>query len=174
MNIRPAEPADIPDLARIHVRASQRAQESNPAGPEAINEFGIAEEWSRALDDPDCRILVFTMGYSVLGFAAYGPPRNHTPSDVDSELWALYVEPDRWRAGIGRALWVVAANAMTENGGKSAGAWVVLDNIRARSFSEAIGFTLVPGALREMNQSGEEISEIFYRFELVAEHAAAY
>jgi ribosomal protein S18 acetylase RimI-like enzyme len=174
MNIRPAEPADIPALARIQVRARKRDYETGLIGPAVLDEYRCAEEWRNALNDPDCRILVFSMGNSVLGMAAYGPPRARTPSDVDSELWALYVDPDRWRAGIGRALWVVAANGMTEGGAKSAGAWVLLDNIRARFFYEAVGFTLVPGALRETNQSGGEIREIFYRFELVTAHAAAY
>jgi len=174
MRIRPAETGDIPALARIQVRACHRAYGASLADAPAVDERQSAEEWRKVLDDPECGILVFSTGNSVLGVTVYGPPRPQTPPDVDSELWALYVEPDRWRAGIGRALWVVAANRMTEGGAKSAGAWVVLGNIRARSFYEAVGFTLVPGALREMNRVAEEKCEIFYRFELVAEHAAAY
>jgi GNAT superfamily N-acetyltransferase len=175
MRIRPAETGDIPALARIQVRACRRAYGASLAGAAAVDEQRQrAEDWRKVLDDPECGILVFSTGNSVLGVTAYGPPRPQTPPDVDSELWALYVEPDRWRAGIGRALWVVAANRMTDGGAKSTGAWVVLGNIRARFFYEAVGFTLVPGALREMNRAAGENCEIFYQFELVAEHAPAY
>ena len=116
----------------------------------------------------------FQPGILCLASPRMGLRAHKRPPDVDSELWALYVEPDRWRAGIGRALWVVAANRMTDGGAKSTGAWVVLGNIRARFFYEAVGFTLVPGALREMNRAAGENCEIFYQFELVAEHAPAY
>ncbi|MCU1601768.1 MAG: acetyltransferase [Frankiales bacterium] len=64
----------------------------------------------------------------VLGMAVYGPSRH----GEGTELYALYVDPAHWRAGVGTAL-LAACNGLTE-------LWVLQDNTGAQAFYEQHGF----------------------------------
>jgi ribosomal protein S18 acetylase RimI-like enzyme len=56
------------------------------------------------------------------------------------ELYALYVTPDWWSAGVGRALMDSVLAALREAGYTSAVLWVLADNTRARRFYDRAGF----------------------------------
>ncbi len=71
----------------------------------------------------------------VLGFAAILPR-----ADGDSELDALFVEPDAWRQGVGRALVEYCCSAARSAG---AAALHVIGNPHAEGFYGACGFSTV-------------------------------
>jgi len=77
----------------------------------------------------------------VCGFVAVGPSRD-TDAVGEGELYALYVDPDRWGAGFGRELIAVGEEAMRDLGFRDAGLWVLEANRRARRFYELAGWTL--------------------------------
>lgn len=56
------------------------------------------------------------------------------------ELYALYVTPDWWSAGVGRALMDSVLAALRGAGYTSAVLWVLADNARARRFYDRAGF----------------------------------
>jgi GNAT superfamily N-acetyltransferase len=72
---------------------------------------------------------------SVRGFAAILPRE-----DGDSELDALFVEPDAWRQGIGRALVEYCCSAASLAGAASLH---VVGNPHARDFYCACGFSIL-------------------------------
>ena len=74
---------------------------------------------------------------TVLGFASVGPSRDERGI---GELYALYVDPEHWSTGAGRALMTRAeARLVTEYA--EATLWVLEDNPRARRFYERAGWT---------------------------------
>jgi N-acetylglutamate synthase-like GNAT family acetyltransferase len=78
------------------------------------------------------RVFVAEQGGKLMGFCAILPRE-----DGDSELDALFVEPDSWRQGIGRALVEHSSNLA-----KSAGArhLHVIGNPQAEHFYTGCGF----------------------------------
>ena len=56
------------------------------------------------------------------------------------ELYALYVTPDWWSAGVGRALMDSVLASLRDAGYTSAVLWVLADNARARRFYDRAGF----------------------------------
>ena len=56
------------------------------------------------------------------------------------ELMSIYVQPDVYRRGYGRALFTFAVNRLRENGYSKIYLWMLEENRRARSFYEAMGF----------------------------------
>jgi GNAT superfamily N-acetyltransferase len=57
-----------------------------------------------------------------------------------AELVAIYVHPDRWNQGIGRALVAEAVNRSTELGFSELSLWTLTLNDRALAFYEALGW----------------------------------
>jgi ribosomal protein S18 acetylase RimI-like enzyme len=74
----------------------------------------------------------------VAGIVAAGPSRD--PGDADGQLYALYVDPDRFGAGYGSALDQAARAHLAGQGFTRATLWVLVGNDRARSFYERRGW----------------------------------
>jgi GNAT superfamily N-acetyltransferase len=86
------------------------------------------------------RTLVAVEADSILGFATISPARDEDVSG-HGELCALYVEPDCWGRGIGRALAAGARSELSHLGFTQAVLWVVAGNARAQQFYRADGWT---------------------------------
>ena len=72
----------------------------------------------------------------MLGFASLGPSRDEHGV---GELYAIYVDPDEWSRGAGRALIERAEERLAEEYAEAT-LWVLEDNPRARRFYEAAGW----------------------------------
>jgi len=66
------------------------------------------------------------------------------------EVYALYVDPQRHRGGVGRMLMAEARRQLAEDGFQEAILWVLQGNDRARSFYEGEGWE-ADGATRVEN-----------------------
>ncbi len=122
---RPEERSTLEELQR---RASLMWEEYRPyllASPEVI-ELPLAQL-------RDGRVRVAELGGRVAGFAAL------LPKDGFRELDGLFVEPDLWGRGIGRAL-IEDALAIARAGG--AAAIETIANPRAEGFYLKLGFTV--------------------------------
>jgi ribosomal protein S18 acetylase RimI-like enzyme len=90
---------------------------------------------------------------AIVGYASFGPevdvlgaPWPHPPTKAGAagqaaELYALYVHPDWWSTGTGRALLDRALARTTAAGYADIVLWVLRDNARARRFYERAGFS---------------------------------
>jgi GNAT superfamily N-acetyltransferase len=112
-----------------------------------------------AMADPATVTLVADEDGDVVGMAVLCAPRD---TDLDpataTELAALYLAPGRWRRGLGGRL--------LEDGFRLRPAplhvlWVLEDNLRARRFYEARGFT-ADGSRKELDLGGP-VTEVRYR-----------
>jgi GNAT superfamily N-acetyltransferase len=92
--------------------------------------------------DDGTRILVAARGEEVAGFVLHGPCRDDDAGPEAGEIWALYVDPARWRAGVGRALVEAAVEDLRAADFAESTVWTLADSPRNLRFYEALGFEL--------------------------------
>ena len=152
MNLRPAAPADATSVARVHVRAWQEAYRGLMPGDylAGLRPQERAQHYDFATLDPARpRTVVAVEADAILGFATVSPARD-ADAIGQGELCALYVEPDCWGRGIGRALASAARDDLCRLGFTRAVLWVVAGNTRAEQFYRADGWS--PDGLRRARQ----------------------
>jgi GNAT superfamily N-acetyltransferase len=145
--VRDAVEADADRLGRIKVAGWQAAyrgllpddalDQMDPPRIAAGFADGIAE--LRQLAAPDRVFLVATDDDVVVGYVVAGPYRwDEIPGA--GEVYALYVDPDRWGSGAGRALMVAVEGRLQALGHPEAALWVLEANQVGRGFYEAVGW----------------------------------
>ena len=143
MEIRDARPGDEAQVADVHVRAWKTAYRGllpdeyldalTPEHRAPGYRFGAS-----GARDP--QTLLALDGEALLGFATFGPSRDaDTPGA--GELFALYVDPSRWRAGAGRALLQATRERLHARGHAEATLWVLDGNEQAERFYAADGWS---------------------------------
>jgi lincosamide nucleotidyltransferase A/C/D/E len=105
------------------------------------------------------RGLVLDAGGTVVGCVAASVDRGG-----EGEVVGLYVDPTRWREGLGAHLLAAVLDALRSAGAGSARLWVLEHNTRARGMYERRGW-VADGATRSVSTVGEVI-ELRYRLAL--------
>jgi ribosomal protein S18 acetylase RimI-like enzyme len=120
-----------------------------------------AKRWRNRLADPPAGWSTFVVEDGqglVVGFTSTGPSRDEPGI---GELYAIYVHPEAWGTGAGRAL---IEQAETRLGAEyvEATLWVLEDNPRARRFYERAGWQ-ADGARKVEVRFGVRAAEVRYR-----------
>ena len=98
-------------------------------------------EWLEAtLGRTDTRRVVAADGDVVIGWASFGSSRDPDREAGTGELRALYVHPEHWGRGAGRALVQHVVEELLELGYREATLWSFADNERANRLYEGAGF----------------------------------
>ena len=122
--------------------------------------MGIARPPSRRQ-----RCFVAELESQIIGFVTIFPSRDE---DFDSqqvgEVGAIYVSPDHWGRGVGRALMARAINGLRSLGFAEAMLWTLAAAERSRSFYEAGGWR-TDGSTKEMDL-GCLVTLVRYRLRL--------
>jgi ribosomal protein S18 acetylase RimI-like enzyme len=164
--IRRAVPEDAATVTRIQV-ASWRAAYRGivpDAYLDGIDEAAWGEKWPARLQ-PDAPGHTFLGGAPELGVVSVGPSREPgAVAGVDAEIYLIYVLPEAWGTGVGRALLVHALADLTARGFARATLWVFEANARARRFYDAAGGVVDAGP-KAFEIAGERIMEVRYRFD---------
>ena len=138
-----------------------------PDGGERIRQSFWVRPWQRML------AATGSPAAGIVGYATFGPeldvlgkswpyPRTAAGSAGEvAELYALYVHPDWWSTGTGRALMAKVLEAMREAGYAAITLWVLEANARARRFYQRAGFA-ADGARHNLPDLGG-VTEIRYR-----------
>jgi len=137
MNVRPAVADDAEAIERIRIRGWQVAYR-HLFPPEELDKLPV--DWSRWLewlaDQPEgFTAFVAEDADGIAGWATVGP----SAQNDHGELHGLYVDPDRWSRGAGRALLARAEVELAQNW-DDAILWTLEDNPRTRRFYEAAGW----------------------------------
>jgi len=134
VTIRRQTDADIDEVAALHVRTWQVAYEGLvPAGYLAgLSAAGFA---GRHRELAHLTNLVAVDDGLIVGFSIAGP---HRGDDSYGEIYAFYVEPGRWRSGIGRALADATERELAVTY-PAVRLWVLEENQPARPFYERLG-----------------------------------
>jgi GNAT superfamily N-acetyltransferase len=156
--IRPGTPADAEAVARVHVRTWQAAY-AHVFPATRLAELSVERRAKQWREWPP---LVAVVDGVVVGFVSVGVSRD---DDAVGELFAIYVDPERWGTGVGRELIAAGGKRLCELGHADAILWVLEDNPRARRFYERAGWHH-DGATRSIEIFGLQVLEVRYRKEL--------
>jgi ribosomal protein S18 acetylase RimI-like enzyme len=157
---------DAEGVARVHVTAWQAAYRGL-LPDDHLDELrweNRYEFWSRELAEPgnpNARTWVLADGPTVLGFASIGPARDddrHPPGAW--ELYAMYLLPEHWHHGWGRALIQTVLDDLPHDV-VDISLWVLSDNTGARAFYEGLGF-VSHGPVRWEAIGGRDVAEVRY------------
>lgn len=102
----------------------------------------------------------------IAGFCSVGRARDADGGAiVVGEIYALYVAPLLWRAGVGTALTDSALRWLKNNGFVTASLWVLEENAIGRRFYEKFGFE-PDGNFKPYRAGDRELQELRYIIEL--------
>lgn len=157
--IRRAELADALLLAELHIASWQEAYRDD--FPHQFLAGLDVEQRRRFFASTISRgglVLVSDSDAEPTGFCFAG--------DSDrrgwAEIYAIYVHPDHWRRGHGRALIEAAEEELEALGHRQALLWVLASNQRARSFYQRQGWSLAkPVRIEEIG--GVQVTEVCYQ-----------
>ena len=167
VDIRPLRIDDAEALARMHVGVWRAAYGHllDPAALDAVDLADGAERWRRTArgeQDPPRSALVADDSGCLVGFTAFGAPRDDDVPAGTGEVLALYVDEPYWGSDVGYRLLQAARRALRDRGFDHLYLWVLEDNPRARAFYERAG--LAHDGTRTMIEFlGRELPELRYR-----------
>jgi ribosomal protein S18 acetylase RimI-like enzyme len=166
-DVREAKSGDADAIARVHVRAWKEAYRGLiPDDVIVARAEQRQEEWGSRLEEQQERehVVVAQLGEEIVGFAAGGPsPDDDLNPAATAEVSGLYVDPDFWRQGVGRALLAELLFRFRSKGFRSATLWVLAENMPARSFYEGLGWKLDGTERRHPERRAVEVR---YRLEV--------
>lgn len=159
LTIRLARPEDADAIAAVRL-AGWRGAYGPLLPPDAFDGVDFAQ-WAERTRDlllaGRSGMRVVQRSDAVQGFCVFGRCRDEDLVGV-SELYALYVIPEAWSTGLGRALMTVALDELD----RPVVLWVLRDNARARRFYEIAGFR-PDGAEKTADVLGFDLAEVRYR-----------
>lgn len=85
------------------------------------------------------------------------PSRDADEGEPLAEVGALYVDPDRWRKGVGAAMLIAAFERLKERGWQEVVLWVLPQNRRALAFYARFDFTVEEGVEKREERSGRPV-----------------
>ena len=161
MDVRLGTAEDAPAIETIRVRgwrvAYRHVLPANELDAMPID----ASRWRARLQAPPPGWSTFVVADDrglVVGFASVGPSRDEHGI---GELYAIYVDPDAWSTGAGRAL-IERSEEQLAREYRQATLWVLEDNPRARAFYERAGWH-ADGARKAEVRWGVHAPEVRYR-----------
>ena len=159
MNVRPATAADVPAIAQIHVAAWRAAYRGHM--PDAYLDALSIDQRRAMWASVVARAGPGHVAVLETGFCYYGPSRDG--QDGAAEIYALYVHPDAWRQGSGRALCEHAERHASTLELATMTLWVLEANEPARRFYERLGYA--PDGAQRTNTRliGTPLHEMRYR-----------
>lgn len=166
---RPATDADVDGIAEVRVRSWQEAyRETVPqAVLDRMDPVAEAARW-RSRDRTGHHVA--EAGGRVVGWLSVGPYRTDQddagpdPRPGCGEIHAIYVAPDAWGQGAGRALLAYGLGELRRRGLLPVLLWVFAANDRARRFYGRAGF--VPdGGAHDYEIGGATLPEVRYRYD---------
>ncbi len=170
MVIRPAHPDDAWSVARVHVRAWQTGYRGllPDDALDRMRPEDRAPHYTFGSPDPAVPFTQLAMaGDLVVGLVTVAPAdpdgpvapaRAGKPGPV-GEVCALYVDPDHWGQGVGRALLAEGRGHLVARGFTRAVLWVLAGNGRAERLYRADGW-VADGTTRRAVVWGVEVDEV--------------
>jgi GNAT superfamily N-acetyltransferase len=144
--VRTAVVADAPFIARVHLRSWQVGYRGIMPDEvlDAISLEQREERWRQILsgeEEPGFTVVADVDGRGVQGFGSgVSKTRDEDAGERTGEVMALYVEPSRWRCGLGRQLLAEVLDRLQRKGCQEATVWVLAENHGARRFYASVGF----------------------------------
>jgi len=115
MLVRQAKPEDAKAIAEIHVHSWHVAYRGlvPQAYLDSLSVEARERVWQQRLAQRASDIWVVEEGSTILGWVNAARSRDSDAGPSIGELWAIYVDPQHWRRGIGRILWRTAESQLS-------------------------------------------------------------
>jgi RimJ/RimL family protein N-acetyltransferase len=139
--IRLATLEDARTIAQIQVEAWQAAYRGLLPG-DYLEGFRVeAREavWQAACGREEAPLWVRIMDEETAGFCHVTRSRDDDGQGT-VEVTSIYLLPQQWRRGLGRELLATVLDYAAEQGFERISLWVLVENLAARQFYEALGF----------------------------------
>lgn len=165
MQIRKATVADARRIAQIHVASWQAAYRGQM--PDAVLDSLDVEKratfWQTHLSGRSLVTFVAELNQEIIGFCDLIPSRDQDANaQKTAEIAAIYVHPDYWRRGAGRALCRHAVEAARREHFNAVTLWVLASNVAAHNFYLTLRFQL-DGATKSESFADQELQEVRFR-----------
>lgn len=165
IELREARRGEELAVAAVHVRAWQEAYRGLIPAEflDALDPRDRAARYTFEASDPRAPTTVLAIVAEdgaverIAGFVTFGPSRDDDARDL-GEVYALYVDPDRYRGGVGRILMAEARRRLREAGFADALLWVLDGNDRAALFYEREGW--IPDGATRVEQPYGVVSNV--------------
>lgn len=163
--VRRAEERDLPGVASVHTVGWQVAYRGI-VPDEVLDGLDVGQRLKGLRtfleSNPEFELLVACENEGVLGFVGFGPARDDDVDAQTGEVYSIYVHPDRWSEGIGRALLSSSCDALASSGFADAVLWLLEDNMRTCRFYEKAGW-VADGHVKQENVGRFMLNEVRYR-----------
>lgn len=165
--IRRTELEDLDACGEIHVRSWQVAYRGLlPDDYLDAMDVGASQARWRELFAPGgaagpIQLVAVDDDGKLAGFASGGPALGPDEAGLGG-LYAIYLAPERFGQGVGRALMAAATDGLRDLGFAEAVLWVMPGNVRARLFYERAGWVCDETTKSETIR-GADVDEIRYR-----------
>jgi L-amino acid N-acyltransferase YncA len=167
--IRKATVDDASGIASVHVRSWQIAYRGHMPDEflDGLDVEKRANMWRQLTQDPGKIIFIAEdAAGNIVGFSALGPSRDSEANPSTAEVSAIYVHPEKWEKGIGRALLSASLGEVRKREFDQLTLWVLEANQRARSFYERFGFTQDGATKDDDHWKNFVVREVRYRLDL--------
>jgi ribosomal protein S18 acetylase RimI-like enzyme len=169
--IRKATAQDACGIALVHVRSWQVAYRGHMPDEflDGLDAEKRANMWHKLTLQPDKIVLVAEASEGdIVGFSALGPSHDADADPNTAEVSAIYVHPEKWGKGIGRALLSASLDQVRNGEFDQVTLWVLEANRRARSFYESFGFVHDGAIKNDDHWKSFAVREVRYRLKLQA------
>jgi GNAT superfamily N-acetyltransferase len=124
------------------------------------------ENWAKGMiEDPTIvRLVACEDNDHAIGFIC-GLHNRDKDSKIDSELWAIYICPQKIKNGIGEMLFTSFVTELKSKNFSTMKVWVLEENKIGRSFYEKMGGTLST-LQKEIEIGGAKLKEVSYEYKL--------
>ena len=138
---------DINQCAALH-KISRRESEKGIIFDTDLDRYDLnhfIENWQTWSKYEVTQIRVAEENNKIVGFVIFGPIQTRPDFDrgvvprYGAEIFALYVDPDHFRQGIGKALFFAACDNLADQKLTSMILWTMKKNKRAGQFYESLG-----------------------------------
>ena len=167
VSLREAEVADAEAVESVHYTSREavyagRTADWPPPGPDRAGRIARWREW---LGDPAVSAVIAEVDGEIVGFCTIRPAVEDDSDPETAEMPTLYIRPDSWHRGIGRALCEAGLQRARDRGFRRLILWVLDMNGRARAFYETFGFE-ADGATKVDELTTERLVALRYRIDL--------
>lgn len=172
LQLRDGTPEDAEAVEAVHYSSREAVYKDRTADwpPPGLDRSGRIARWKRWLSDPQIVSIVAIEEGQLAGFCTIRPSGD---ADADSnqvaEMPTLYVRPESWGHGLGRALCDEAIARSIASGFRDLTLWVLDMNTQATGFYEAFGFA--PDGSSKVDEATSE-SLVAHRYRISLAGAA--
>lgn len=167
VSFRPAQVADAPELAEIHLHTWQATYRdllsSRYLQALSADVARRSDALAGAIANGAFSVWVAEREGQLVGWASFGRSRDADASPATGELRAINLLPEVWSQGAGRQLWQRVRKQLLDAGFTEATVWVIQGNRRALGFYEAQGFVQQPDTAMTVVENDEPLPLVRYR-----------